>query len=224
MTCMNDTPRGETAQRRRDSADATSGQRHIRRVQIQLSLLRIIETTHKPLGEVQLSEIAAGVGSDGISPSNVYTYYATKEDILRDAVEARLTERMSKIDLHFRRSETFADYTTRLIDAMLDLWTNDAAILNAAAGLSAAGDTYHRWWQTQLNPWAHALRTAVDEARTTGELPDIPGHSGMLANVAIWSLQSSCQQVITHNPPPDHHNLLRESLTLTLRRLFGEQC
>jgi AcrR family transcriptional regulator len=221
---MNATPRGETAQRRRESADATSGQRQVRRVQIQLSLLSIIQSTGKTLGEVQLSEIAAGVGSKGISPANVYTYYATKEEILRDAVDAWLTQRMTTIDLHFRRTESFGDYVGRIVDAAMSLWEENATVLRLAAGLPACGPEYQRWWQGLLDPWVAALCSAVEEARVSEELPVVPGDVTMLANVGAWAVAGSCQQVLTTSDGAQGRELLHEVLTLTLRRMVGDPC
>lgn len=218
------TTRGEAAQRRRESAEATSGQRRVRRFQIQQSLLSIIEGTGKTLGEVQLSEIAAGVGAKGISPANVYTYYATKEEILRDAVEARLGEFMGRIDLHFRRSEAFGAYVERLVQAVLGLWQDNAAVLGAAAGLSACGADYHLWWRRQLAPWAEALGAAVQEARDSGELPAVDGDAAVLADVAAWALHAGCQQVVAAPDRGGDHAPLRRALALTVRRTMGDPC
>jgi AcrR family transcriptional regulator len=219
---MNATPRGETAQRRRESADATSGQRQVRRVQIQLSLLSIIQSTGKTLGEVQLSEIAAGVGSKGISPANIYTYYATKEEILRDAVDAWLTQRMTTIDLRFRRTESFGDYVGRIVEAAVSPWEENATVLRLAAGLPACGPEYQRWWQGLLDPWVTAFCSAVDEARASAELPMAPGDVRMLGNVGAWAVAGSCQQVMTTPEGYQDRHLLQQTLTLTLRRMMGD--
>lgn len=193
-------------------------------MQIQLSLLAIIESTGKSLGEVQLSEIAAGVGSKGISPANVYTYYATKEEILRDAVDARLAERKARMDLNFRRTESFGEYVARMVDSVITLWERNADVLRTAAGLAACGPEYQLWWREQFDPWGEAFRDAVTEARAAGELPEVSGDVGTTASVAAWTMAVSCQVLMTTSGTPEHRETLQETLTLLVRRMLGERC
>lgn len=193
-------------------------------MQIQLSLLQIIENTGKPLGEVQISEIATGVGLKGISPASVYTYYGTKEEVLREAAEARLLELIGQVDLRFHRTETFGEYVTRFIGAMISLWEENAAVLRAAAGLAACGPEYQRWWQGLFVPWAKPFRSAVEEARATGELPEVPGELDMLINIASWAVASSCQQMMAVPETEWDRHLLHRTLTLAVRRILGDPC
>ncbi|QVQ53986.1 TetR/AcrR family transcriptional regulator [Spiractinospora alimapuensis] len=216
--------RGETAQRRRESADSTSSQRLVRREQIHSALLAIIETTGKSLGEIQLSEIAAGAGPTGISPASVYTYYASKEDILRDAVEARVTASLADFDARFRRTESFGEYISRIVDRVMAMWNDNAALLRSAAGLAASSPEHQRWWQTLFSPWVTEIRVAVEEARTAGEVPTVPGDLEMMVTVSAWAVASSCQQLVTTPELAERQDLVRETLTLTCRRTLGDPC
>ncbi|MFW5420888.1 TetR/AcrR family transcriptional regulator [Nocardiopsis sp. CNT-189] len=207
---------------RRNSAEASSGQREIKKIRLQQSVLELLKQGAGIHG-VTMAQIA---GALGIDKSSVYHYYASKEDLFREALGNHLDAHMARVDLALGPGEDFAGYTSRLVAEMVALWRSSGPLLLASASLAATDAAQHAWEQQRIRGWSHALEAAARTAADRGEIalpPDVP----MAAAAAMWGAWGGCSASIGHLEayPPEQREAIVERLQAVMvdsvRRALG---
>ncbi|MBB6173381.1 AcrR family transcriptional regulator [Nocardiopsis mwathae] len=217
------TPPESPRLRRSQNAEDSAARRLRRQLQLQQSLADLLR--HKSFRDISVTEVAAGAG---ISHSSVYTYYGdqdAKTEILRDAMDARFTALMSRVDLRFGRMEGFEEYIGRLLDDLIAFWEDSGGLLGAAMATSFETKTTEpEWWQGHMAPWEEALREAVEEARFADLLPRDAGDARPLVQMILGMVFKRCHDVLTAPHTDEDRAELHRLLLIAVLRILGRPC
>ncbi|WDZ88677.1 TetR/AcrR family transcriptional regulator [Nocardiopsis sp. HUAS JQ3] len=197
---------------------STSGSPRVARrmLQLQNSLVELLRA--KPFSQITYKEITEGVDIDR---STVYRYYNHKNQVLRAAVDVRLTAFASRLDLTFGRMETIDGYMGRAVDAWMGLWLESGGLLAAATGLGSEPGPQRDWWRRRTEPWVEAVREALEIARLVEELPQDGRPARPLAEMVVGLCLSTFNNELTAAHTEEHRAMVRDLLLDAVLRTMG---
>src|SRR5690606_7090783 len=209
------------AQRRAD-ADASSGQRELKKHRIRESLLSLL-MDGVSIHSVSLGDVAERAG---LNRTSLYHYVSSKEQLFRAALGLHLDAHFAHVDLELREDEEFGAWVARVLDDIIELWVTSAPLMRASASLADADDAHHDWVESRTAPWRRAFEAAARTAAMRGETT-APADIPVAAAVAMWSVQGSCAAAlgrIHRYAPGDRAPVLerfRMQLIVTVRTTLG---
>ncbi len=189
-----------------------------RMLQLQNSLVELLRT--KPFGQITYKEITEGVDIDR---STVYRYYNHKNQVLRAAVDVRLTAFASQVDLTFGRMESIDGYMGRLVDSWIALWEESGGLLAAASGLGVEPGPQRDWWRERIGPWIEAVREAIEVARFVEELPKDGRPAEPLAEMTVGLCLSTFNNELAVEHTDEHRAMIRDLLLDAILRTMGRR-
>ncbi|MEU3231290.1 TetR/AcrR family transcriptional regulator [Nocardiopsis alba] len=187
-------------------------------LQLQNSLVELLRT--KPFGQITYKEITEGVDIDR---STVYRYYNHKNQVLRAAVDVRLTAFSSQVDLTFGRMESIDGYMGRLVDSWIALWEESGGLLAAASGLGVEPGPQRDWWRERIGPWIEAVREAIEVARFVEELPKDGRPAEPLAEMTVGLCLSTFNNELAVEHTDERRVMVRDLLLDAILRTMGRR-